>query len=268
MTSLEKLLNIMKRLRDPQNGCPWDREQTFATIAPYTIEEAYEVSDAIQRDNMPELCEELGDLLFQVVFHAQMASEKGCFDFEAVSKGIVEKMLRRHPHVFGDEQIADAEAQTQAWEQHKAAERQRKQQNNSNAPSLLDDVPVSLPGLTRAVKLQKRAARVGFDWHSITPIFDKIREELDEVKQEIDKNASHELVEDEIGDLFFAVSNLARHLGVDPESAIRRSNRKFEQRFKSIEQLASVENKNLAEMTLDEMEVLYQHVKRSEKNAD
>jgi len=264
LASVEELLSIMRKLRDPDNGCPWDREQTFASIAPYTIEEAYEVADAIQRDDMPHLCEELGDLLFQVVFHAQMAAESGFFDFEDVVSSIVTKMRRRHPHVFGNEQIADAREQTLAWEQHKESERQQKKSINTNH-SILDGVPITLPGLTRAVKLQKRAARVGFDWTSVTPIFEKIVEELNEVKHEVDHQAARKLVEEEIGDLFFAVANLARHLDIDPETAVRRSNNKFEQRFKSVEKLAGEQNRQVAHMSLDEMEELYQQVKRSEK---
>ncbi|WP_455202700.1 nucleoside triphosphate pyrophosphohydrolase [Kaarinaea lacus] len=257
-------MNIMKELRDPSQGCPWDRAQTFQTIAPYTIEEAYEVSDAIQREDMSELQDELGDLLFQVVFHAQLAAEQGCFDFNDVVNSIVDKMHRRHPHVFGDEKIEDAEAQTHAWEKHKHVERQQKKQTATQL-SLLDGIPLGLPALTRAVKLQRRAARVGFDWTSIAPILEKIIEELEEVKQEIEQQADHQLVEDEIGDLFFAVSNLARHLAIDPETSIRRSNAKFERRFKAVETLALQQDKLLEKMTIDEMEVLYQQVKQSEK---
>lgn len=254
----------MKELRDPDHGCPWDQEQTFHTIAPYTIEEAYEVSDAIQKEDMLELQDELGDLLFQVVFHAQMAAEQKCFDFNDVVNSIVHKMQRRHPHVFGDEKIEDARAQTHAWEKHKQVERQQKKQ--SAVPmSLLDGIPVALPALTRAVKLQKRAARVGFDWTSIPPILEKIIEELEEVKQEIEQQADHQYIEDEIGDLFFAVSNLARHLEIDPETSIRRSNAKFERRFKAIEALAQKQENKLEKMTIDEMEVLYQQVKQTEK---
>ena len=264
MTNINKLLSIMKELRDPENGCPWDREQTFQSIAPYTIEEAYEVSDAIQRDDMSELQDELGDLLFQVVFHAQMAAEQECFDFNDVVNSIVDKMLRRHPHVFGDEKIEDARAQTHAWEKHKHAERQQKL-GTATPVSLLDDIPLALPALTRAVKLQRRAARVGFDWESIPPILDKIIEELEEVKHEIDQKVDRQSIEEEIGDLFFAVSNLARHLDIDPETSIRRSNAKFERRFKAIEFLSRKQNRNLQDMSLDDMEELYQQVKQAEK---
>jgi len=264
LSNINKLLSVMKELRDPNNGCPWDKEQTFLTIAPYTIEEAYEVSDAIQKGDMSELQEELGDLLFQVVFHAQMAAEKGCFDFNDVVQSIVDKMRRRHPHVFGDVQIENAKEQTYAWEKHKQVERQQKKQT-STPMSQLDGIPVALPALTRAVKLQKRAARVGFDWESIPPILGKIIEELEEVKQEIEQQSHHQLIEDEIGDLFFAVSNLARHLEVDPETSIRRSNAKFERRFKAIEALALKQDKPLEKMTINEMEALYQQVKQTEK---
>ena len=264
MTNIEKLINIMKELRDPKKGCPWDLEQDFSSIAPYTIEEAYEVADAIQRDDMGDLKEELGDLLFQVVFHSQMAEEQKAFSISDVVDGIVDKMIRRHPHVFGDDQIENASQQTQAWEEFKAAERQQKNIASSEEPSVMDGVPVALPSLTQAVKLQKRAARVGFDWTSYSQIVDKIKEELDELTHEIDSSATRERVVDEMGDLFFAVSNLARHLEIDPETAIRVSNEKFVRRFKSMEALARQANKPISEMTLDEQEALYQQTKREE----
>lgn len=267
MSNIDKLLRIMKELRDPQRGCPWDREQTFSSVAPYTIEEAYEVADAIHHNDMDELREELGDLLFQVVFHAEMAAEAGRFSFDDVVDSIVDKMLRRHPHVFGDAKVADARAQTHAWEKHKHAERQQKLQKRSaqTEPSTLDGVPVALPAISRAVKLQRRAARVGFDWTSLPPIFEKILEELEEVKREIEQQADHQLIQDEVGDLLFAVTNLARHLDVDPETAVRYSNAKFERRFHSIEKLAREQGRQLDEMTAEEMEILYQQVKQSEK---
>ena len=255
----------MKQLRDPVNGCPWDRKQTFASIAPYTIEEAYEIAEAIQRNDLAELQDELGDLLFQVVFHSQMAAEQGEFTFEDVVNSIIDKMLRRHPHVFGDEQIESAEQQTQAWEQHKEMERRQKPQRDGDNDSILDGVPVALPALTRAVKLQKRAARAGFDWNDIDPIFEKILEELNEVKHEIAEGAEKHLVESEIGDLFFAVSNLARHLDIDPDSAIRKSNAKFQGRFQGMEQLARQQNQSLHDLSLDELEALYQQIKREEQ---
>lgn len=256
----------MKELRDPESGCPWDIEQTFSSIAPYTIEEAYEVADAIYRDNLDDLKEELGDLLFQVVFHAQMAEEKGAFTIDDVVEAIVDKMIRRHPHVFGDADIKNAEHQTHAWEAHKKAERGKKAESDGKLASILDDVPLALPGLTQAVKLQKRAAGVGFDWTSTLEIFDKIKEELDEVRHEVDTDAPIERIEDEIGDLFFAVSNLARHLNVDPEATLRLSNAKFARRFREMETIA-VENKQVLQaMSLDEMEAIYQRVKQYEKN--
>jgi ATP diphosphatase len=268
LSQIDNLLSIMKQLRDPESGCPWDQQQTFASIAPYTLEEAYEVVDAIQRHDWDELQDELGDLLFQVVFHSQMAAETQKFDFEDVVRGIVDKMRRRHPHVFGDEQIDDAQQQTQAWEQHKEAERRQKQQGaygeGGGVPGILDGVPVALPALTRAVKLQKRAARVGFDWPALEPIFDKIIEELEEVKAEIARNAEKELIEGEIGDLFFAVSNLARQLDIDPERATRLSNAKFESRFRGMEQLARQQKQSPHDLSLDELEVLYQQVKSQE----
>jgi len=255
----------MKELRNPEKGCPWDLEQTFSSIAPYTIEEAYEVADAIQRQDMEDLREELGDLLFQVVFHAQMAAEIEAFSIDDVIESIVEKMIRRHPHVFGSEKIENAQQQTIAWEEHKAAERGKKQPNAQSEQSILNGISLSLPALTRAVKLQKRAARVGFDWTNVMSIFEKILEELEEVKHEINTNAPKERVEDEIGDLFFAVSNLARHLDIDPEGATRVSNAKFEYRFRAMETLARANNKDFSSMTLDEKEELYQQIKLDEK---
>lgn len=267
MSNLEKLVNIMRELRNPEKGCPWDLEQTFASIAPYTIEEAYEVADAIQRMNMKDLQDELGDLLFQVVFHAQMATEAGAFTIDDVLTSIVEKMVRRHPHVFGDEKIMSAQQQTVAWEAHKEAERGKKQQNTDMEQSILSDIPVALPALTRAVKLQRRAARVGFDWTKVSEIFDKIREELEEVRHEVDVSAPRVRLEDEIGDLFFAVTNLARRLDIDPESAIRGSNAKFENRFRGMEAMAREQKSDLNAMSLDEMEMLYQRIKQMEKSS-
>ena len=265
MTNMKKLINIMKDLRNPEKGCPWDLEQTFSSIAPYTIEEAYEVADAIQRHDMDDLREELGDLLFQVVFHAQMAAETGDFSIDDVVNGIVEKMIRRHPHVFADDKIEDAQQQTVAWEAHKEAERGKKRRDTDK--SILDNIPVALPGLTRAVKLQKRAARVGFDWTTVEEIFEKIQEEIEEVRYEVETDSSRERIEDEIGDLFFAVSNLARRLDIDPEHAIRVSNAKFENRFRAMESMALVGSKDLKDMSLDELEALYQQTKRNEKSS-
>lgn len=247
----------MKKLRAP-DGCPWDREQTFTTIAPYTIEEAYEVADAITREDMPGLKEELGDLLFQVVFHSQMADEQGTFDLEAVCNALTEKMVRRHPHVFGTGDDRNAEEQTVAWEEMKARERAAKPSDKPKG--ILDDVALALPALMRAEKLQKRAARVGFDWPDTDGVLDKIIEEAKEV-QEAAREGTQDDVEGEMGDLIFAVTNLARKLGIDPEVALRRTNDKFTTRFAHIEHIARTENRNVSDMTLDEMEAAWQAAK-------
>ncbi|HEX4079810.1 MAG TPA: nucleoside triphosphate pyrophosphohydrolase [Rhizomicrobium sp.] len=256
---IAELLAIMRQLRDPERGCPWDREQNFRTIAPYTIEEAYEVAGAIEEEDWPALKEELGDLLFQVVFHAQMADEQGLFDFADIAKAIAEKMLRRHPHVFADAAgIETASAQTIAWEDHKSRERTAKQRG------LLDDVPTALPALLRALKLQQRAARVGFDWDSAPKVVEKIAEEAGEIAQARDSGAPREKLEDEIGDLLFAVANLARHLGVDPETALRSTNAKFVRRFREIESALARQDRSLTEASLAEMEALWQAAKAKE----
>jgi nucleoside triphosphate diphosphatase len=256
--SLDRLLQIMARLRDPERGCPWDREQDFATIAPYTIEEAYEVADAIERGDMPALKDELGDLLLQVVFHARMAEEAGAFAFDDVAAAIADKMVRRHPHVFGDAEIASVEAQNAAWEEHKAAERRAA----GNAQSVLDGVASALPALLRAAKIQQRAARIGFDWPDAKPVFDKIDEEIAELKAEIDAASGPSPVEDEIGDLLFAVVNLARKLELNPETALRRATGKFERRFRRLEILAAERGTG---RDLDALEALWQEVKRGER---
>ncbi len=259
MSDITELLNIMQRLRDPQSGCPWDIEQTFHSIAPYTVEEAYEVADAIERSDMKELAEELGDLLFQVVFHAQMAEEQGLFRFNDIVTAISEKLIRRHPHVFGDANIASAEEQTSAWEEHKARERQQKGNQSS-----LDGIAKTLPGLTRAAKLQKRAAKVGFDWDAIEPIFDKLAEETQELKTELEQNATWDRVEDEIGDMLFTVVNIARHTQIDPELAIRRANAKFEARFKHMENVVKLAGESLDELTIERLEFYWAQAKRNE----
>jgi len=263
--NMARLLEIMAKLRDPKGGCPWDLEQNFKTIAPYTIEEAYEVADAIAQDDMAALKDELGDLLLQVVFHARMAEEDGHFDFNAVAKAIADKMIRRHPHVFGEERVASAAAQTLSWEAFKAAERAEKAaekaKDGGRAASVLDGVTLALPGLTRAVKLQRRAARVGFDWPEVAQVLDKIDEELSEIKEEISNGGEPERVEDELGDLLFAVANLARHLGVDPEAALRGTNAKFERRFHEVER--SFEG-GLDGISLEEMEAAWQAAKARE----
>lgn len=263
--SMDDLLKIMARLRDPDGGCPWDVEQDFASIAPYTIEEAYEVADAIERGNLEDLKGELGDLLLQVVFHAQMAAEAGHFDYADVVNAISEKMVVRHPHVFGNMSVEDADAQTAAWETQKAAERAAKAEAAGQVPSALDDVAHGLPALMRAEKFQKRAARVGFDWPSPRDVIDQVHEELDEVIAEIDEGDPDRL-EDEIGDLLFTVTNLARKLGVDPEVALRRCNAKFERRFRAVEGYAAADGNSLPDMTLDEMQALWLRVKADERS--
>jgi len=263
--TMNDLLQIMAKLRDPDGGCPWDVEQDFLTIAPYTIEEAYEVADAIERGNMDDLKGELGDLLLQVVFHAQMAAEAGHFKYADVVNSISEKMVVRHPHVFGDMTVEDADAQTAAWETQKAAERAAKAEAAGLVPSALDDVASGLPALMRAEKFQKRAARVGFDWPSPAPVVDQVREELDEVIAEID-GGDPDRLEDEIGDLLFTCVNLARKLGVDPETALRRTNAKFESRFRAVEGYAVADDRALPDMTLDEMEALWKRAKVDERS--
>lgn len=257
--AIEKLIAVMAALRHPQSGCPWDLEQDFSTIAPYTIEEAYEVADAIERGELMELRDELGDLLFQVVFHARMADEQGLFDFHDVAEAIVEKMERRHPHVFGDDAVADAEEQTRAWEQHKAKEREA----NGGSRSLLDGVTLGLPALSRAQKLQKRAAKGGFDWPEIEPVFDKIHEEIDEVRAELAKG-DDEALHNEIGDLLFACVNLARHAGVDAEQALRSANGKFVSRFHYVESQLAEEGLTPEQASLEKMDALWIRAKSEE----
>jgi len=259
--ALERLLEIMRRLRAPQGGCPWDREQDFASIAPYTIEEAYEVAEAIARGTPKELEAELGDLLFQVVFHAQMGSERGWFDFASVAGAISDKLTARHPHVFGGAEIADAAEQTRAWEEHKARERAAR---GGAAPSEVADVPLALPALARAAKLGKRAGRVGFDWPEASGVRAKIDEELAEsdeaVRESSDGNARRT---EELGDLLFAVANWSRHLGVDPEEALRLANQKFERRFRAMEALARQRSLTLASLDAAAWDALWNEVKQA-----
>jgi nucleoside triphosphate diphosphatase len=259
--SLNHLLAIMARLRDERHGCPWDREQNFATIAPYTIEEAYEVADAIARGDMAALKDELGDLLFQVVFHARMAEEAGLFTFEDIAAAIAEKMLRRHPHVFGDAEIASSAAQSEAWEQHKEAERQARARGAGEPDSILDGVALALPALLRAVKIQARAARVGFDWPDASAVFSKLEEEIIEIRTELDREADPQALEDEMGDVLFAAANLARKLDIDAEAALRRATAKFERRFRRVEELAAARATGAG---LEALEALWQEVKREE----
>lgn len=259
---IERLLEVMHRLRDPEKGCPWDKEQTFATIAPYTIEEAYEVADAIRREAWEELRSELGDLLLQVVYHAQMAREAGLFDFDAVAHGIADKMIRRHPHVFGDAVVESAAAQRRAWEEVKAAERAREVAD----PSVLAGLPLALPALTRAEKLQRRAARIGFDWPEPAPILAKIEEELDEVRASLAAREPKEKLAEELGDLLFAVVNLARRLEVDAEEALRAANAKFERRFRAVEERARAAGSDPASLGLEALDRLWEEVKAGERD--
>lgn len=270
MPSLQHLLNIMARLRDPQTGCPWDLEQDFSTIAPYTLEEAHEVADAIARGDMDNLREELGDLLLQVVFHAQMAKELGLFDFEEVATGIAEKLIRRHPHVFPDGRLdAQLNSETIAiesrevvanWEAIKQAEKSAKGEQHTH---LLDGIAAGLPALTRAEKLQRKVGKVGFDWNDSRAVIAKIREELDEVEAELD-GGTPAAQEEELGDLLFCVVNLARHLDLDSEMALKKANAKFERRFAYIEDRLAEQGIPFAQATLGQMEAIWIEAKRQE----
>lgn len=259
---IRALLALMAKLRDSSGGCPWDLEQNFKTIAPYTIEEAYEVSDAVARDDMTSLADELGDLLFQVVYHAQMADERGAFRFADVVAHILAKMIRRHPHVFGDADIRDAEAQTRNWETLKAEERANK--SKAEAASVLDNVPLALPALMRAAKLQRRMARVGFDWPDVAGVFGKIKEEIGELEVELTGTQDKARIADEFGDVLFALTNLARTLDIDPEEALRATNAKVERRFRAIE--TGLRHKGLTpeQASLEDMEALWVAAKRDE----
>lgn len=265
---ISRLLEIMAALRTPETGCPWDLKQDFASIAPYTIEEAYEVADAIARGDLDDLCDELGDLLLQVVFHARMAQEQGAFDFGDVVNAITTKMVRRHPHVFGDARGRDVAAVNAAWEAIKAEEKaerveRRRRRGLPAEPEqgrVLDGVPAGAPALTRAVKLQNKAAKVGFDWPHVSLVLDKIREEIGEVEAEI-ASGDRKAAAGEVGDLLFALANLARHLDVDPEAALRGTNEKFVRRFAHIEDTLAAEGRTPAQASLDEMEALWQAAK-------
>ena len=260
---IERLRAIMAQLRDPEAGCPWDLAQDFATIAPYTIEEAYEVADAIDRGAYDELQDELGDLLFQVVFHAQLAAERGHFGFDDVITSICTKMERRHPHVFGDAKVENATEQTRLWEQHKRQERGLDEDH-----SALAGVQAGLPEWQRSLKLQKRAAAVGFDWPEASQVLDKLREEIAEVESELATGAHPERLHDEVGDLLFVLVNLARHLDVDVSRALRGANRKFERRFRGMEALAKAKGQEFKELSLDQQEALWQQVKRAGDGTD
>ena len=254
---IHKLLDIMASLRDPESGCPWDLEQDFSTIAPYTIEEAYEVADAIDRDDMTDLREELGDLLLHVVFHAQMAKEAGFFEFEDVAGEISEKLVRRHPHVFADAEIGSAADQHKAWEDHKAAERAAK---GKDGEGLLANITPTLPALTLATKTAKKAASVGFDWEHPGQVLEKVHEELDELI-EAEAEGTQEEIEEELGDLLLAVTNLARHLKVNPEEALRKANRKFTGRFNVLEKSLQESDADWQDFSLDELEAKWQALK-------
>ena len=257
MNEMQRLLEIMARLRDPERGCPWDLQQSFESIAPYTLEEAYEVADAIERGDLTALQGELGDLLLQVVYHSRMAEEKGLFTFADVAAGVGEKLVNRHPHVFAAAEVNDAEDQSRDWETRKAHERAAKAEGGT-----LTGVPVDLPALVRAEKLQKRAARVGFDWPALPPVFAKVREELGELEQEVDAGASTERAREELGDLLFALANLARKLKCDPEQALRGTNRKFERRFAHVETRLRERGLVPEQSNLEEMDAYWDEAKR------
>ncbi|MCV9878530.1 nucleoside triphosphate pyrophosphohydrolase [Brenneria izbisi] len=260
VSAIERLLSIMKTLRDPEQGCPWDRKQTFDTITSYTLEETYEVLDAISRKDFDDLRGELGDLLFQVVFYAQMAQEQGLFDFSDVCDAISDKLERRHPHIFADADLADSEAVLVNWEQTKAQERAEKDRH-----SPLDDIPDALPALMKAQKIQQRCASVGFDWNSLGPVVDKVYEEIEEVMHEARQAVvDEEKLGEEIGDLLFATVNLSRHLGHKAERALQAANRKFTRRFRQVEQIVNASGKTLEQASLEEMEAAWQKVKALE----
>lgn len=256
-SSINQLLDIMRALRDPESGCPWDIEQTFKTIAAYTVEEAYEVADAIDRLDMHDLKDELGDLLFQVTFHAQMAEEQGDFVFDDVVKAINDKLVRRHPHVFGEASAESHEELNRAWEQHKKKERAQKEQHKS----ILDGIASGMPALRWSSKLQKRAAHHGFDWDNVNPVFDKLQEEIGELKAEIVHENNHDRIADEMGDILFACVNLSRHLDVNPEQALRDSNQKFIERFTVVEQLLEQDSKVMDNCNVEELEAYWQKAK-------
>jgi nucleoside triphosphate diphosphatase len=269
---ISRLLEIMAALRTPGTGCPWDLEQNFQSISPFTIEEAYEVADAIERNDLDDLCEELGDLLLQVVFHAQMASEMGAFSFGDVVERITNKMIRRHPHVFGDEKARSAGMAKGNWDKIKFEEKAEKTARRAEKgvftvqdQGFLDDVPINLPALTRALKLQQRAAKVGFDWDSATPILDKLEEEVGELRAELTIGDTQR-AKDEYGDLLFVLVNLGRHLKIDPEAALTASSAKFRHRFRHIENSLTAEGKELEAATLNEMEALWVDAKTREKS--
>jgi ATP diphosphatase len=264
MSDIARLLQIMAVLRTPGSGCPWDLQQNFSSIAPYTVEEAYEVADAIERGNLTDLRDELGDLLLQVIFHARMAEEQGAFDFGDVVGSLTAKLLRRHPHVFGNRADVTTQGVEQLWEQIKADERSQRNNGSEHEDGILAGVPVALPALTRAGKLQAKASKVGFDWNDPLLVLAKIREEVDEIESELTRGDSAAAAL-EIGDLLFAVVNLARHLRADPEAVLRACNVKFERRFRAVEKRLAARGKRPDEASLNEMDALWNEVKATEK---
>lgn len=260
MSQIEPLLEIMQKLRDPEEGCPWDIKQTYETIIPHTLEEVYEVIDAIENKDIDDVRDELGDLLFQVVFYAQIGKERGEFNFSDIVNVICDKLTRRHPHVFAGQQIEESELSA-SWDAFKAEERAKKSEADH---SMMDDIPIVLPALTRAAKIQNRAAKVGFDWQEIGPVWDKLQEEMDEIHEAVNQQLGQDKIEDELGDLLCVCVNLARHLNVDPEKALRRSNNKFERRFRHIEEQLIKQGKTTTHATLEEMDALWDDAKKQE----
>ncbi|PSW18624.1 nucleoside triphosphate pyrophosphohydrolase [Photobacterium sanctipauli] len=261
-TSIEQLLTIMATLRDPQKGCPWDLKQSFATIVPHTLEEAYEVADAIEQQNWDDVREELGDLLFQVIFYCQLGKEQGLFDFDEVVAGLNEKLTRRHPHVFAGTEFGSDEEINANWEAEKAKERQAKGEDHS----ILANIPNAMPALTRADKIQKRCAKHGFDWDTLGPVVDKVREEIDEVMEEVIQVSPEQgKIEEEMGDLLFAVANFSRHVNVKPELALQRANKKFERRFREVEKTVLEQGKRVEDCTLAQLDAVWDEVKEREK---
>ncbi|MES0327821.1 MAG: nucleoside triphosphate pyrophosphohydrolase [Gammaproteobacteria bacterium] len=266
MQEIKRLQEIMRALRDPESGCPWDQKQDFSSITPYTIEEAYEVVDAIERGDMHDLKDELGDLLFHVVFYAQMASEQNEFCFDDVVKTVNDKLVRRHPHVFADDKAGTDDELLAAWEQQKASERSDKEKPDAEMTSVLDGIASSLPALKWSEKIQKRAAHTGFDWDELAPVFEKLNEEIAELKQEVDIENNHECIMDEMGDVLFSCVNLSRHLGVSAEQALRQGNRKFIGRFQQMEQFIAGEGRAIDGCSLVELEEYWQKAKSGLKN--
>lgn len=262
MQAIEQLKQIMMDLRNPESGCPWDIQQDFSSIAPYTVEEAYEVADAIERNDMDELKSELGDLLFQVIFHAQLADEQGLFDFEDVVNQVNEKLVRRHPHVFAGEKIESTEQLDQRWEQHKHEERKENSRKKNNEDTPFEGIASTLPALKWSHKIQKRAARTGFDWPDIWPVFEKLEEELGELKEEIAHEDNYERILDEFGDVLFVCVNIAMHVGVDAERSLRHANRKFMSRFITMERLMQCDDKQFSDCNLELMEEYWQKAKK------